>query len=152
MAFQPLDSYRTVKVLSATDVVDVQYVSAISLPSGFGFAYAVPYDSWVSGAGNGLLDVIATQLEQIGSNGQMVASSPVQDLDANGLLVDYVAAVVEYSQAAQGLPPLQGTANIPVQAFFGQDTGIGGFHIPGSQSPNQYVVDEYDRLQALAGG
>lgn len=152
MAFTPLDSYRTVKVLSATDVVDVQYVTAISTPGGFGFAYAVPYQSWVSGAGNGLLDVIAVQLEQIGSNGQMVASTPTQDLDKNGLLVDYVSAVVEYDRSAQGLPPLSGTVEIPVQAFFSQDTGIGGFTVPGAKAPNQYVVDEYDRLATLAAG
>jgi hypothetical protein len=152
MAFVPLDSYRTVKVLSQTDVVDVQYVSAVSSPSGFGFAYAVPYDAWLADGGGGLLDVIAVQLEQIGSNGQMVASSATQDLDKNGLLQDYVSAVVEYDRSAQGLPPLSGTVEIPVQAFFSQDTGIGGFTVPGAVSPNQYVVDEWDRLATLAAG
>lgn len=152
MAFIPLDSFRTVKVLTATDVIDVQYVSAISEPSGFGFAYAVPHDEYVASQGVGLLDVIAVQLEEIGSNGQMVASSGVQDLDKNGLLQDFVAAVVEYPRTGQGLPPLQGTVNIPVNNFFAQDTGIGGFHIPGVEAPNQFVVDEYQRLATLAGG
>ena len=74
----------------------------------------------------------------------------MQDVDASGLLVDLVEVVVEYDRTAQGLPPLQGTVQIPIQAFFSQDTGIGGFHIPGGESPNQYVVDEYNRLAALA--
>lgn len=152
MPFTPLDSYRTVKVLTQTDVVDVQYVSAVTSPNGLGFAYAVPYASWLSGAGNGLLDVIAVQLEEIFANGEIVASSPVQDLDASGLLVDYVSVIVQLDRTAQGLPPLNGTVNIPVDAFFSQDTGIGGFHVPGTVAPNQYVVDEYQRLQTLAGG
>lgn len=152
MAFTPLDSYRTVKVLTPTDVVDIQYVTCISMPSGFGFAYGVPHDEYVASSGVGLLDVIAVQLEEIGANGQMVASSPVQDLDKNGLLQDYVAAVVEYSRTAQGLPPLQGVVNIPINNFFAQDTGIGGFTIPGVEAPNQFVVDEYQRLATLAQG
>ena len=149
-SYIPLGSYRTIQVMSATQVLDVQYVTCTTIPHGFGFAYAVPLASWLAGAGEGLLAVIADELELIASNGEAVASSPVQDIDASGLLVDLVEVVVEYPMVAQGLPPLQGTVQIPIQAFFAQDTGIGGFTIPGAKAPNQYVVDEYNRLATLA--
>lgn len=149
-SFIPLGSYRTIKVMSATQVLDVQYVTCTTVPHGFGFAYAVPLTSWLTGAGEGLLAVIADELEIIASNGQAVASSPVQDVDASGLLVDLVEVVVEYNRTAQGLPSLQGTTQIPVEAFFAQETGIGGFTIPGATFPSQYVADEYTRLATLA--
>lgn len=154
MPFTPLDSYRTVKVLSPTDVLDVQYVSAITTPHGLGFAYAVPIDSWNESPGNanGLLDVIAIDLEGIYTGGHLVASTPVQDLDRNGLLQDFVAAVVEYDRTAQGLPPLQGTVNIPVDSFFTSEVIPGGFGVPGAKSPAEYVAEEYALLAALAAG
>lgn len=147
-----LDSYRTIKVMGPESVLDVQYCTCQSIPHGLGFAYAVPRDTYLAGDALGLLDVISSQLEEIYSNGEMVASSPLQDLDANGLLQDWVAAVVSLDRTGQGLPPLTSTVNIPVDAFFAQETGIGGFTIPGSEAPNKYVADEYALLEQLNGG
>ena len=148
MAYLVINSFRTVQVLSNTTVLDAEYVVAQTQPHGFGFAYAVPLTSWLSGAGEGLLAVIADELELLASNGQAVGSVPVQDVDNNGLLTDAVDVTVAFNRDAQGLPPLYGSVVIPIQAFFGQNTGIGGLHV--GESPNQYVVDEYNRLAALA--
>ena len=148
MAYFVISSFRTVVVLSNTTVLDAEYVVAQTQPHGFGFAYAVPLTSWLSGAGEGLLAVIADQLEALAANGEAVGSVPVQDVDNNGLLTDAVDVTVAYDRTAQGLPPLYGSVTIPIQAFFNQETGIGGFHV--GEPPNQYVVDEYNRLAALA--
>lgn len=147
-----LYSYRSIQVMSQTLTLDCEYCICQTIPHQLGFNYAVPYDTFKAGDALGLLDVISTQLEGFYANGEVVASSGIQDIDKSGLISDWVAVVVEYNRDAQGLPPLQGTVNIPAQAFFNQETGIGGFHVPGSEPPNQYVVDEYDRLRALAGG
>lgn len=144
--------YKTIQVLAGGTVIDVQYQPASTVPHQLGFAYSIPYASYQSGDGGGLLDVIATQLEEIYSNGQMTASDGIQDIDANGLLSDFVRATVQYDQAAQGLPSSTTTVDIPITAFFSQETGIGGFTVPGAESPNQYVVDAYNLLAQLAGG
>ena len=148
MAYLVINSFRTVQVISNTTVLDAEYVVAQTIPHGFGFAYAVPLTSWLSGAGEGLLATIADQLEALAANGEAVGSVPVQDVDNNGLLTDAVDVTVAYDRTAQGLPPLYGSVTIPIQAFFNQETGIGGFHV--GEPPNQYVVDEYHRLAALA--
>ena len=154
-SFYPLGSYRTVKVLSGQTVLDVQYVTCVTIPTGMTFAYGVPWDSWQGGAGPGigLLDSIATQLEEMATNLHVVAGSATQDLDANGLLEDFVSVTVEYDRSSSGLPPLYGTVNIPVNNFLISDTGIGGLVIPppGGLTPNEQVQAEYARLQQLAG-
>ena len=157
-SFVVLTSFRTIQVLGPTLTQDAEYAVCSTVPHGFGFAYAVPIDSWAPpGAppGSGpdpaavqLLDVIATQLEALAANGEAVGSVPVQDVDRNGLITDAVDVTVAYDRSAQGLPTLYGTVTIPIQAFFNQETGIGGFHV--GEPPNQYVVDEYHRLAALA--
>lgn len=149
-SYQVVTSYRTVQVMSASTVLDAEYVVCLTVPSGIGFAYAVPLDSWKAGAAGGLLDVIATQLEELAASNHVVGGVGVQDIDAQGLLSDAVDLTVEVDRTAQGLPPLDGVVTIPVQAFFLQETGIGGFHVPGSVSPAALVDAEYARLEALA--
>lgn len=143
-------SYRTVQVLSPTQVLDAEYVVCSTVPHGLGFAYTVPEDSWLGGQAGGLLDTIATQLEEMTSGGVVVASTPVQDIDPSGLLTDSVDVTVGYVQPNTSLPELFGGVTIPIQAFFNQDTGIGGLHI--GKSPMSYVTDEYDRLAQLSAG
>jgi hypothetical protein len=149
-SYQVVTSYRTVQVLSTTTVLDAEYVVCLTVPHGIGFAYAVPLDSWQSGAAGGLLDVIATQLEELAASNHVVGGVGVQEVDQQGLLYDAVDLTVEVDRSAQGLPPLDGVVTIPIQSFFAQDTGIGGFHIPGSVPPAQVVAEEYARLEALA--
>lgn len=153
--FYPLGSYRTVKVLSGNTILDIQYVTCATIPTGITFAYGVPIDSWQGGTGPGigLLTDIATQLEEQVTNLHVIAGSANSDLDANGLLQDFVSVTVEYDRSAQGLPALYGTVNIPVNNFLSTDTGIGGLVIPpaGGLTPNQQVQAEYERLGQLAG-
>ena|ERR1051326_3380408 len=154
-SFYVIGSYRTVKVLTGQTVVDVEYVTCATIPTGITFAYGVPIESWTfePQAGIDLLNVIATQLEEMVTNLHVVSGTAISDLDQSGLLQDYVAVTVEYDRAAQGLPPLYGTVNIRIDNFFLTETGIGGLVItpPGGLTPNAQVQQEYARLQALAG-
>lgn len=154
-SFYAIGSYRTVKVLSGQTVLDVQYVTSATIPTGITFAYGVPWDSWQGGTGPGigLLDSIATQLETMVTDLHVIAGTATQDLDANGLLEDFVTVTVEYDRAATALPPLYGSVNIPINNFLITDTGIGGLQIPppGGLTPNEQVQAEYARLEQLAG-
>ncbi len=150
-SWYPISSYRAVLVMSPTTVLDVEVVTSATIPTGVTFTYRVPYESWKEGAAGGLLDVIAVQIEEMVAGNHVVAGAPAQDQDASGLLVDYTDLIVEYDRGAQGLPPLQGTARVPMQNYFAADTGIGGFTIPGVATPAELVNAEYQRLAALAG-
>jgi len=151
--FIPLDSYRTVQVLSQTTVQDVQYVSAVTTGHGLGFAYPVPIDSWLADQGAALLGEIATELEDIWGHGQVYSSTPSQDIDANGLLQDYIDVTVYYVRP--GLPNLYGTVSIPA-AMFTSDVGEFGSIISAQggtvTTPNDMVAAEYARLAQIAGG
>lgn len=156
-SYQVVTSYRTVVVMSQTTVLDAEYVVCISVPHGIGFAYAVPLDSWHAGAGEGLLDVIAVQLEALAVSDHVVGGVGVQEIDAQGLLADAVDLTVRFDRTAQGLPPLDGSVTVPIQAFFDASTGIGGFRINtlvdaagNTVSITQFVAEEYNRLAALA--
>jgi hypothetical protein len=151
-AFTTLSAYKTVQVLSPTVVQDVEYVTAQSIPNGLGFAYAVDYESWQSGEGMGGLILLAQALEAIFEQGQISGSEPLQDIDANGLLSDFVSITVSYDQSAVGLPALTEVVDVPISAFIAQNPGIGGVVIPGVELPNDYVTAAYARLQTLAAG
>src|SRR5690349_137074 len=113
--FYTQGSYRTVKVMDGLTTLDIQYVSAVTIPSGIGFAYGVPYDSWQAGSGPGIgiLESLAGQIEILVSGHHVVAGTATQDLDANGLLQDFVSVVVEYDRGGTAAP-LQTTVDIPV--------------------------------------
>lgn len=149
-SYQVVTSYRTVLVMSQTTVLDAERVECITIPHAIGFAYAVPLESWRAGAGEGLLDVIAVALEELATSNDVVGGIGVQENDPQGLLSDAVDLTVRFDRTAQALPPLDGVVTVPVQAFFSQETGIGGFHVPGSVSPAALVAAEYARLEALA--
>jgi hypothetical protein len=153
-SFYVIGSYRTVKVLSGQTVLDIEYVTCATIPTGITFAYGVPIDAWTfePAAGIDLLNQIAVQLESLVTSGHVVSGSAVQDLDANGLLEDFVAATVAFDRSAQGLPPLYGTVNIPVNALIADTITFGG-HVYSSTSgpsPIALVTAEYARLEQLA--
>src|SRR6185437_2383125 len=120
--FYTQGSYRTVKVMDGLTTLDIQFVSAVTVPTGIGFAYGVPYDSWQAGSGPGIgiLESIAGQLELLASGHHVVAGMATQDLDANGLLADFASVVVEYDRGAAG-PPLQTTVDIPIDLLVYED-------------------------------
>ena len=153
--FYTRGSYKTVKVLDGSTTLDVQLVSCITVPSGIGFAYGVPFESWQggSGPGIGILESIAGQLELLVSGHHVVAGMATQDLDANGLLQDFSSVTVQYDRGPTEAP-LQTTVDIPVDLLVYEDPGIGGFKPPpppGGQSPAAMCDTAYQGLAALAG-
>jgi hypothetical protein len=153
-SFYATTSYRTIKVIPPNSVLEIEYVSCATIPTGITFAYGVPYDGWQGGTGPGigLLDSIAVQLEQLVSNLDVVGGQATQDLDNNGTLADFVDLYVQYDRSAQGLPPLQETVTVNVNDFLTSETGIGGLVIPpsGGVTPTEAVQAAIARLEQLA--
>lgn len=155
-SFYPLTSFRTVKVLDASTILDVQLVTCVTIPTGITFQYGVPYAGWKGGTGPGigLLDDIATQIETMVTDLHVTAGTASQDFDKNNLLIDEVELVVELDRSGVGLPSLTETVTIPIDLFVTTDTGIGGLVIPpvGGLTPNEIVQAAYQRLVQLNGG
>jgi hypothetical protein len=148
---QIIDSYKTVQVLSDTTVQDIQFITCRTVPTGITFSYAMAHSTWKAGPPYVILIDIETLLEDLVTNSHVVGGSAVQDLDSAGLLADYCDVVVQFDQTAAGLPPLEGTVSLPmgVVALFAGDANIA--NASGLQTPESRVLDEYARLQALAG-
>lgn len=147
-------SYRTVKVMDSQTVLDIQYCNCLTIPSGIGFAYGIPFAAWQGGAGPGIgiLESIAGELEILVSGHHVVAGMATQDLDKNGLLQDFASVVVEYDRGP-ALPPLTSTVDIRIDLLVAQDTGIGGFQAPpppGQLAPAAACDQAYAALAALA--
>jgi hypothetical protein len=148
-------SYRSVKVVTPGNVLEVWMVTAFTIPTGIMFTYGIPIAG--SGAfdptspGAALLTTIAQQIEEMVAGNHVVGGSPSQDVNnKTGLIDDFQDLIVELDRGATGLPPLQGTAHFLMQDFFNQDTGIGGLNV--GQLPTQVVDQVYQDLQVLAAG
>lgn len=156
-SFTTLGSYATVQVVSATQVVDVLRITARTIPSGVVFTVNAPYrniaavpitqahvtPAQVQDIANVFVGPVADGIERMMGSGEVVAASSEQDIDASGLLVDYIAATVSYSPgtAAQPLPFTQ-TVRIPTNAF----------DEPSFYDPlvGAVIGDAYQALKALA--
>ena len=147
-----LDAYKTIQVLAQNKVADVEYVTISTIPTGITLSYAMPHEVWTQGPPYTALDLMAAELENLVTNYHVVAGNAVQDLDKNGLLTDYVDAVIEYDRAATGLPPLQGTVSLPVSLLYLEATDPTLANAEQATPPGALCEAEYLRLQALAGG
>lgn len=146
------DSYKSTQSLTQNQVVDVEYVTISTIPTGITLSYAMPYQIWKEGPPYDSLEGMATELENLVTNGHVVAGNAVSDLDANGLLADYVDLIVQYDQTTPGRPPLQGTVSIPVGIILLQATDPEFFGAGHIATPGQLVGEEYGRLAGLAAG
>jgi hypothetical protein len=150
--YQVLDAYKTIQVLSAQQVVDVEYVTISTFPTGIQLSYAMPLEVWKNGPPYTVFDLMAALLENLVTNYHVVAGSAVQDIDKNGLLTDYCDLIVEYDRSATGQPPLQGTVSIPVSLIYLEATDPEIANAEQVTPPGALCEAEYQRLAALAGG
>src|ERR1700752_2891085 len=146
-----IDSFRTVQVLSQQTVVDIQYITARTLPTGMTFSYAMARSTWLAGPPYVIIDEMAALLESLVTSSHVVAGQAVQDQDASGLLTDFVDLVVRYIQPNPTPPPLQGTVSYPIGqlALWAGDPNIA--EAAGGPTPAQVMLVEYNRLKGLAG-
>lgn len=149
--YDVLDHQETVQVYGPTAIFDEQLITLITKPTGIIVSALVSQADWKAGQASELLTAFATDLEELVTDHHVVGGSPSQNLDQSGLLTLYADLIVALDRSSIGLPPLYGTAHVPMSAFTLTNLGIGGYVPPGTTTPSQYVDAEYARLEAIGG-
>lgn len=152
MGYTVMGSFATVQVISPTQVVDVLRITFRTDPSGVVAFANVPYKNLVGfqvadadQAASVFIAPLADGIERAIGTGRVAGATGTEDIDASGLLIDYIDLTVQYDPGDPARPgPFQSIIRIPVFAFEG-----GAFFGP-------LVLDKinaaYDALVALAGG
>ena len=145
---------RTVQVLSATQVVAVEYVPFVTKPSAVSAWRYVPIDAWQAEGAAAWIEPLASAIENLLSGGLASYAVMIEDVDpATNLLTDFLQATVSYA-APSGFTSTT-TVDIPASlltvdtSFFGVlASGFGGGG--GLQSPADMLRAAYDQLAATA--
>ncbi len=152
MPAEVIGSYATVKVFSPTQVVDVLMVTFRTSPSNVVAFASPPYDD-IQGftvanadqAASVFIAPLADGIERMMSTGQVAGASGSEDISRDGLLIEYIDAIVEYNPADPARPgPFQSSIRLQVFAF--ED---GNFFSSLVLAPIQAA---YQALVQLAGG
>ena len=138
---------REVQVLGPNVVLDVQKVGIRTFPHGVTVEYPVPLELWPDAGGADLLETLASGIEQQISEGLMVGGQYVQDYDDNGLLVDYLDALVRWVDPNKIRPPEETSVLIPLEAFI---ASVDPFFTGGPASPASILSAAYDNLAKTA--
>lgn len=115
--YRVIGAVRTTQMRTPTSAQDVEELTVSTRPSGVNFVRNVPYQSFTAGTYHADLARIATHIEHIlASRPHVIGASPVQTVDAQGLIRNAVQFLVSYT-AKDGTGPFQDTVNVPVQAL-----------------------------------
>lgn len=143
-SYTTLGSHRDIQVLSPTQVLDVERVAAVTIPSGIYFERIVPLTiAGTSGAGDYIAE-LADAIEQRISGGVASTAAFAQDVDDNGLVQDVIEFVIEIAGPPQGGGTFSTTASVPVALLTGGLGGQGG-------GADQIISDAVATLHNLAG-
>lgn len=149
MAYVLLSSAPTVQVFSPTLVEDALICTFVSAPSGSTLIRTIPQSSFQADQGTGLLNSLAEAVESILGEGIAVDANGTQGVDPSGLLYDAVVFTVQYVPPTPTPGAITGSVEIPVNVLT-LDSQFGGAVSGGSAA--ERILDEYNRLKALAGG
>lgn len=143
-------SESTVQVLSPTVVINIEYVTIQTTPSGVIASLPVLRKEFDQGTAGPLLTSYADNIEQLMSFPHVIAGQGAQTLDANGLLADNVVFTVEYVPASGQATSVTAEAVVPTGLLSeGGDPAIERVLIAQAEAIIQNV---YDNLAAMAEG
>lgn len=148
MASKLIDSRPTVVVYTPTLSTEAQICSFWSYPSGSTLLRTVSQADFDADRGKALLDSLSDAVEQILGEGLAVAAAGSQGLDNSNLIFDAVTFTVEYVPPTSVPGRILGSIDIPVNLLT-VDTQFSAFL--SGKTAQELIVDEYDRLKALAG-
>lgn len=135
---------RSVQVLSSTNVLDVQVIGFNTLPSDVYVEMPVPYAAWKALQTDFFVGPFALEIEGWLATDGVAGASWVQDIDANGLLVDYIEFTLEVPPASTvQTGPMTTTVQVPF-TYFGEDR-------PGHHSVGGLIQPALDTLRQTAG-
>jgi hypothetical protein len=146
-------SYQTVRVLSQTQVVEVEAIGIYTQPSGFYVVVQVPLAEWQAGGADTYLATTADLIEGVvlatPDPGQTLAAGVayVQDVDASGLLSAFLDFTVSYTPKGAGKAPFTTVVQLPMTSFETADAF--NTALPGG-TPLAQLEAAYSRLKATA--
>lgn len=144
-----IDARPTVQVYSPALAEQALLVTFHSYPSGSVLLRSIPETAYDKGDGGALCESLSAAVEQILGEGIAVAAAGSQALDDSGLIYDAVTFTVEYVPSYASPGRITNDISIPVNTIT-LDTQFGS--IPGLETAPELILDEYNRLKALAGG
>ena len=148
-AYTLQSSYDTVQVFSASEVVDAIYCVIATNGHGAVVNRTIPKANFgQAGRDVGMLNSLATAVDEALDGGLAIAATGVQDVDDSNLLIDAVQFTVQYVPANPTLGPLTTTVTIPVNVLT-IDTQFGSFLTGGSATERLQAA--YQNLVNLSG-
>lgn len=146
-SYQVISQIKSVQVLGPTRVIDVEQVGVVTSPSGIYFEYPVPFDTFLDHEGRAVIGPLVDAIEEVMAGSAAIGASYFQDVDAAGLLVDYLDVVVEFIPGG-ARPPM--TTTIPISLASFSATGD-PFLVGLATSPQSLIAEAYAALEATAG-
>jgi hypothetical protein len=138
---------REVQVLGPTTAIPVQKIGISTRPHNVTVEYPIPIQLWPDAGGAELLQTLAAGIEQQISEGLMVGGQYVQTYDDNGLLVDYLDALVRWEDPNHIRPPQETTVLIPLEYFV---AAVDPFLGQTGATPADILSKAYDNLARTA--
>lgn len=148
-SYSIVGSYSTVQVITPSLVQPIQYTTIRTQPSGVVAAIALDQAEFNAGTSTPLLTAFADAIEQIMSRTEVIAGIGTQQLDANGLLADYVTFTVQYVGPNTASSGVTAEADVPVGMLNFTDGAIGSLLL---QEVDAIIATAYDALAAAAAG
>ncbi len=143
-------SETTVQVISPTVVVDIEYVTIQTQPSGVIASLPVIRQEFNQGTAGPLLQDYANNIELMMSQPHVIAGQGSQTLDSNGLLADNVVFTVQYVPAGGTASSVTAEAVVPTRLLSeGGDPAIEQVVLPQAEA---IISGVYNNLVAMAGG
>lgn len=145
---------RAVRVVSQTQVVDVEAVSIATKPSGVALTVQVPLAAWQAGNESDYLEPPAELVEELlgtgatGGTPLVTAVTQVQDTDGSGLLASFLELTVSYTPSSGIGLPFTTRVRLPFTAF--QSLDAYAATLPNGKTPSETIEAAYARLRATA--
>lgn len=147
--YQLLTTASSVQVLSPTLVQPIVDATIQTSPHGVIMNYWIDEITWKAGEGPALLEAVAGGVEHIMTSEPVIAGVGSQQLDANGLLAQFVTFTVAYQVPGSNAGPATVDVDVPV-GDFGQ-SAIAGENF-GLNDASARIQAGYQQLVALANG
>ena len=144
-----LASQSSIQVLSPTLTQPVVDATLRTKPHGVIFEYWLDKADWDAGTAPALLEAVCGGVEHIMASEPVISGVGGAQLDASGLLAQYITFTVAYTPPGSTTPPLTVDVDVPVTDF-GQDA-IAGENF-GLADAAAIIQDAYSKLVAAAAG
>jgi hypothetical protein len=142
-------SYSTVQVITPSLVQPIQYTTIQTGPSNVIASIPLDKADFDAGTAGPLLQAFAEAIETVMNHPEVIAGIGSQQLDTNGLLVDYVTFTVQYVSANTAPSGVTNEADVPVGLLNFTDGAIGALLL---QQVDAIIATAYNALKAAAGG